>query len=71
MFFTILLMCSLATIGSDDLFANFRRAYAALLKVVSHDCLAYTDAAVLTVLGFEAAVQTLVTVTLIAVAITR
>ena len=64
-------MNSVPAIGGDNLFANFTHTDAPLLKVVSHQCFTDADAAVFTMLGFKAAMQALVPVASIAVAIAR
>ena len=64
-------MTSVLAIGSNNLFANFTHTDSPLLKVESHQCFADADAAVFTMLGFKAAMQTLVPVASIAVAIAR
>jgi len=53
------------------LVANFAYAYTAFLKVMSHQCFADADAAVLTVFRLKATVQTLVSLPSITMAIAR
>ena len=57
------------TVSSDYLFSNLTNRDALLVQVVSHQSFSDTDAAVLAVIRFKAAMQTLVTYTAIAVAI--
>lgn len=56
-------------ISSNDVFANFTHGHALFLKGVGHQRFIDADATVLTVLGFKAAMETLVIVTSVAMAI--
>lgn len=65
-------MAGAGSVSNDDSLADLRNVQLRpFFKVVGHQCFAYTNAAVLSMFAFEAAKQTLVTVTSVAVAITR